>query len=445
MTARRRGRIAALAFVLLPALVRAADAGGAGGAGGAGVADGTAGVDAADAAALALADQPAATPADTAKPWKLNVQDALRASRYRDGGEAGRNQLSIEFEYGQWLTPSFAAHFSMRFDRFDPLVTSRTSSRDVTLVKEAYASWRASPAFVVDAGRVNERLGAAIGYNPTDFFRAGAVSLDVPPDPDSRHTNRLGTVGLRAQRVWDSGSLAALLSPRLERRSLPGDPAASSDLQRTNGVDRWMLVASQRLTAAIQPQWIVYGESGQAPQFGQNLSVLLGNSVVAYLEWTGGYRRSLIARATGAADDRAFRTSSSVGATWTLPVDLSLTAEFQSNGGGANAAQWRSLQRANPLAWGRAVQTSIAAQELQTRHGVFVMAAWRNVGVRRLDLSGFVQADLGGGRQYWLELRRRFDRFDVALQWLHQGGPTWSRFGAMPESTSVQVLGIFYR
>ncbi|KVL03015.1 hypothetical protein [Burkholderia territorii] len=436
MTARHRGRIAMLAFALLPAFARAADAGGA---------DGTAGVDAADAAALALADQPAATPAATAKPWKLNVQDALRASRYRDGGEAGRNQLSIEFEYGQWLTPSFAAHFSMRFDRFDPLGTSRTSSRDVTLVKEAYASWRASPALVVDAGRVNARLGAATGYNPTDFFRAGAVSLDVPPDPDSRHTNRLGTVGLRAQQVWETGSLTTLLSPRLERRSLPGDPAAASDLQRTNGVDRWMLVASQRVTAAIQPQWVVYGESGQAPQFGQNLSVLLGNSVVAYVEWTGGYRRSLIARATGAADDRAFRTSSSVGATWTLPVDLSLTAEFQSNGGGADAAQWRSLQRANPAAWGRAVQTSIAAQELQTRHGMFVMAAWRNVGMRRLDLSGFVQADLGGGRQYWLELRRRFDRFDVALQWLHQGGPSWSRFGAMPESTSIQVLGIFYR
>ncbi|KUZ35329.1 hypothetical protein [Burkholderia territorii] len=436
MTARHRGRIAMLAFALLPAFARAADAGGA---------DGTAGVDAADAAALALADQPAATPAATAKPWKLNVQDALRASRYRDGGEAGRNQLSVEFEYGQWLTPSFAAHFSMRFDRFDPLGTSRTSSRDVTLVKEAYASWRASPALVVDAGRVNARLGAATGYNPTDFFRAGAVSLDVPPDPDSRHTNRLGTVGLRAQQVWETGSLTTLLSPRLERRSLPGDPAAASDLQRTNGVDRWMLVASQRLTAAIQPQWVVYGESGQAPQFGQNLSVLLGNSVVAYVEWAGGYRRSLIARATGAADDRAFRTSSSVGATWTLPVDLSLTAEFQSNGGGADAAQWRSLQRANPAAWGRAVQTSIAAQELQTRHGMFVMAAWRNVGMRRLDLSGFVQADLGGGRQYWLELRRRFDRFDVALQWLHQGGPSWSRFGAMPESTSIQVLGIFYR
>ncbi|WP_425128587.1 hypothetical protein [Burkholderia metallica] len=445
MTMRRRCRIAVLACMLLPALARAAATGGADAASSAGAVDAVGTVDAADAAALDLADRPAAAPADTAKPWKLAVQDALRASRYRDGAHAGRNQLSVEFEYGQWLTPTFAAHFSMRVDRFDPLGTSRTSSRDVTLVKEAYASWRAAPTFVVDAGRLNERLGAAIGYNPTDFFRAGAVSLDVPPDPDSRHTNRLGTVALRAQQVWDTGSLAALLSPRLERRSLPGDPAASSDLQRTNGVDRWMLVASQRLSAALQPQWIVYGESGQAPQVGQNLSVLLGNSVVAYAEWTGGYRRSLIARATGAAGDRAFRTSSSVGATWTLPVDLSLTAEFQSNGGGADAAQWRSLQRASPAAWGRAVQTSIAAQELQTRHGVFLMAAWRNIGVRRLDLSGFVQADLGGGRQYWLELRRRFDRFDVALQWLHQGGPSWSRFGAMPESGSVQVLGIFYR
>ncbi|KVK78092.1 hypothetical protein [Burkholderia cepacia] len=441
MTVRRRCRVAALAFVLLPALARAAAAGAEATSG----AGGAAGVEAADAAALDLADRFPAAPADTAKPWKLDVQDALRASRYRDGAHAGRNQLSVEFEYGQWLTPTFAAHFSMRFDRFDPLGTSRTSSRDVTLVKEAYASWRAAPTFVVDAGRVNERLGAAIGYNPTDFFRAGAVSLDVPPDPDSRHTNRLGTVALRAQQVWDTGSFAALLSPRLERRRLPGDPAASSDLQRTNGVDRWMLVASQRLAATIQPQWIVYGESGQAPQFGQNLSVLLGNSVVAYVEWAGGYRRSLIARATGAAGDSAFRTSSSVGATWTLPIDLSLSAEFQSNGGGADASQWRALQRANPAAWGSAVQTSIAAQELQTRHGVFLMTTWRNIGVRRLDLSGFVQADLGGGRQYWLELRRRFDRFDIALQWLHQGGPSWSRFGAMPESASVQVLGIFYR
>jgi hypothetical protein len=397
------------------------------------------------AAALDLADATPVTAPETARPWKFSVQDAVRYSDYRDADPSWRNQLSLEFQLDQALSPSFAAHFSMRFDRFDPLSADAASHRDVMLVKEAYASWRASPYLVIDAGRINERIGAAVGYNPTDFFKAGAVSLDVPPDPDSRHTNRLGTVAARVQRVWDSGSVALMLSPRLASRSLPGDPTAGSDLQRTNGVDRWMLVGSQRLSDAVQPQWVVYGESGQSPQFGQNLSILLGNAVVAYGEWAGGYRPSLIGRATGSNADRAFRTSSAVGATWTLPIDLSLTAEFQSNSGGASAGEWRALQAGNPFAWGAAVQTSVAAQELPTRHGLFAMAVWRNVGVRRLDLSGFVQADLGAGRQYWLELRRRFDRFDVAVQYLRQTGPAWSRFGAMPESGSVQVLGIFYR
>ncbi|KVL05189.1 hypothetical protein [Burkholderia ubonensis] len=428
MTAPRHSRLVAFAFALLPMLVQASDPDSE-----------------ADAAALALADVAENASAETAKPWKLDVQDAIRVSRNRDGGDAGRNQLSIEFEYGKWLTPSFAAHFSMRFDRFDPIWTSRASARSIALVKEAYASWRAAPTFVVDAGRVNERLGAAIGYNPTDFFRKGAVSLDVPPDPDSRHTNRLGTVGLRAQQVWEGGVLTVLVSPRLDSRRVPGDPAAASDLQRTNGIDRWMVVASQRLAAAIQPQWVLYGESGQSPQVGQNLSVLLGNSVVAYLEWTGGYRPSLISSAKGDREDRAFRTSSSIGATWTLPINLSLTAEFQSNSGGADASQWRSLQGAAPYVLGRAVRMSVETQELQTRHGMFLMATWRNVGIRRLDLTGFVQTDAGGGRQVWLELRRRFDRFDVALQWQRQTGPSWSRYGAMPESASIQLVGIFYR
>ncbi|WP_231936053.1 MULTISPECIES: hypothetical protein [Burkholderia] len=403
-------------------------------------------VDDATNAALNLADATPAAAPEAAKPWKFSVQDAMRWSDNRDAPTSWRNQLSIEFQFDHALTPSLGVHFAMRFDRFDPLSANADSHRDVMLVKEAYASWKPSPYLALDAGRINQRIGAAIGYNPTDFFKAGAVSLDVPPDPDSRHTNRLGTVAVRAQRVWDSGSVALMLAPRLASRSVPGDPFASSDLQRTNGVDRWMLVGSQRLTPTIQPQWVLYGESGQSPQFGQNLSVLLGNAVVAYAEWTGGWRPSLIGASTGRGNqDRAFRTRSSFGFTWTLPVDLSLTAELQSNSGGASASQWRALQASDPYAWGRAVRTSIFAQELPSRHGLFLMAAWRNFIVRRVDLTGFAQLDLGAGRQYWLELRRRFDKFDVALQFLRQTGPSWSRYGAMPEANSVQVLGIFYQ
>ncbi|MCC8395442.1 hypothetical protein LJ656_22910 [Paraburkholderia sp. MMS20-SJTR3] len=395
-------------------------------------------------AALKLADATPDTPVQTARPWKLAIEEALRASGSRDGTHSARNQLSVDFQYAQALGSAFVVNFAARYDRFDPMSAQAESHRDVPLVKEGYVSWRLSSLQQLDVGRINARIGAGIGYNPTDFFGAGAITADVRPDPDSRRTNRLGSVAVRAQQLWDTGSLSLTYSPRLASRSLPGNPNASSDLQRTNGVERWELLGSQRLGASVQPQWLIYGQQGQAPQFGQNLSVLLGNSVVAYAEWTGGRRRSLIGRANG-IDDTAFRTSSSIGATWTLPVDLSLTAELQSNAAGASAAQWRSLAAANPAAWGNAVQTAVTSQELPARHALFVMAMWRNLGMRGLDLSAFVQADAGGGRQYWGELRRRFQHFDVALQVQTQAGPAWSRFGAMSEARSVQMLASFYR
>ncbi|NML34168.1 hypothetical protein HHL14_25480 [Paraburkholderia sp. G-4-1-8] len=405
----------------------------------------TASTDASDAtaAALDLADATPDTKVQTSRPWKVAIEEAVRASGARDGTYSGRSQLSLDFQYVQALGSQFVVNFAARYDRFDPLSSQAESHRDVPLVKEGYVSWHPSSLQQVDLGRINMRIGAGVGYNPTDFFGAGAITTDVPPDPDSRRTTRLGSVAVRAQQLWDTGSVSLTYSPRLTSRSLPGNPDASSDLQRTNGVERWMLLGSQRLGATVQPQWVIYREQGEAPQVGQNLSVLIGNSVVAYAEWTGGRRRSLIGRANH-IDDTAFRTSSSIGATWTLPVDLSLTAEFQSNGAGASASQWRSLAATNPYAWGNAVQTAVTSQELPSRHALFVMAMWRNLGVRGLDLSAFVQADAGGGRQYWAELRRRFQRFDVALQAQTQTGPAWSRFGAMSEARSVQLVGVFY-
>jgi hypothetical protein len=369
----------------------------------------------------------------------------VRESAFRDAPSALRNQLSFDLLVQQAIMPSVNVSFSGRFDRFDPLSASASAAarRSESTIREAYATWSVSPVTGFDGGRVNQRVGAAFGYNPTDFFKAGAVKMDVSPDPDSRRTNRLGTVALRAQHLWDSGSVQLLVSPRLASTSPPGNPFASSDLQRTNGVNRWMFVGSQRVSASVQPQLIVYGEQGQTPQVGLNLSVVPARSVVAYAEWTGGRRASLIGASTGAGD-RAFRASSAVGATWTTPLDLSITAEFQSNGAGATPAQWRALQAGNPQAWGAATLAGTAAQDLPTRHGGFLMATWRNVGIRRLDLSAFVQADQGGGRQAWLELRRHFDRVDVALQLQGQHGPSWNRYGASPESRSVQLLAAFY-
>jgi hypothetical protein len=398
----------------------------------------------ADAAALSLADtEPDKPAAPVARPWKFFVQDAVRESGYRDQPSSLRNQASLDLIWQQTLTPDFAAKFSGRFDRFDPLSPAAAPSRDETTIREAYATWNVSPVSSVDAGRVEERQGAAFGYNPTDFFKAGAVNMDVSPDPESRRTNRLGTAAVRAQRVWDGGSAQVLYSPRLTGYSAPGNPYASSDWQRTNGANRGLLVVSQRVSATVQPQMLLYGEEKQDPQIGFNVSVVPASSVVAYAEWAGGRRASLIGRATG-QDGKAFRASSAVGASWTTPFDLTFIAEAQTNGAGSTPDQWRSLQANNMAGWGTAVQASVSAQELPTRYGAFFMANWRNAGMRRLDMSAFVQVDQGGGRQIWGELRRHFDRFDVALQVQKQSGPSWDRYGAMRESRSVQLLAQFF-
>lgn len=293
---------------------------------------------------------------------------------------------------------------------------------------------------------MNQRVGVAFGYNPTDFFKAGAVDLDVSPDPLSRRTNRLGTVAVRGQQVWDTGSAMLLYSPRLASRMEPGDPSASGELQRTNSIGRWMFVGSQRIGPTLQPQFVAYGQEGLAPQVGLNLTALFGNSVVGYTEIQAGRRPSLIARTNNWTDDTAFRVSSASGFTWTLPTtNLSLTFELQTNAAGSSPAQWRALAATDPMAWGRAVQGAVSAQELPTRYGAFAMATWRDMFVRRLDASAFGQFDEGGGGQVWLELRRHFDRFDVALQFQTQYGPAWDRYGAMPERSSVQLLAAFYR
>ncbi|WP_168793132.1 hypothetical protein [Paraburkholderia aromaticivorans] len=398
------------------------------------------------AAALNLADT--SQPADgtlKAEPhsWRASIEEAVRASAYRHAESSLENQLALDFQLHKTVVPDVNLNLSARYDRFDPLSASAPAAYGETTLREAYAAWNVTPVLGFDLGAVNERVGAAVGYNPTDYFRAGAVNPDLSPDPESRRVNRLGTVAVRAQQVWDSGSAQLMFSPRLTSQREPGSASATSKLQRTNGVNRWLFVGSQKVSASVQPQLLLYGEEHGSPQVGLNLSVSPADPLVAYAEWTGGRRPSLIGRAND-VNDTAFRTSYAVGATWTLPTDLSLTAELQGNAAGATPAQWRTSQQTDVRGWANALSTGVASQDLPTRYGGFVMARWRDVGIRRLDLNAFAQFDQGGGQQQWIELRRRYDRFDVALQLQRQSGPSWNRYGAQPETRSVQVVSVFY-
>lgn len=393
----------------------------------------------AEAEALKLADQ-AEIGAQAASPWRSFVEAALREARLRDGTLARGGRLSLEFRYEKAFASGWRAAVANRLDA--TWLDDPARGDHVNTLKEAYVTWQAQSEHIADAGRINARYGVAIGYNPTDYFKVGALRSIVSIDPASLRENRMGTVMLRGQALWDQGSLTAIYSPKLAAQ--PSSSAFSLDLGATNGSKRWLIAASHTLLAA-SPQWLLSGEDGSSPRLGLNASSLLGQATVAYVEWSGARAPSLRSRALGLAEDSAFRNRVAAGFTYTTAFKLSFTAEYDYNGAGLDRSGWEALARGPPGAYARYRSQTAAAQEPPTRENLFFYATWQDALVIHLDLSAMQRRDaLDNSRLSWLEARYRWPRADLALQWQLNSGSPFSNFGALQEKRIVQVLVRYY-
>jgi hypothetical protein len=390
-----------------------------------------------DAAALLLADQTATT-AESSSDWRVFVEAAARESRPQSPGLARQGaRLSLDARFDKTFAPGWRAVFADRLDmnRMDGV----SGNRDINTLKEAYLSWQAQPDRIADLGRINARNGVAMGYNPTDTFRTGALRSVVSLDPASLRENRLGSAMLRGQSLWTGGSLTALYSPKLADQ--PSDSAFSPDWGATNRRARWQVALSNKLSNAINPQWLLSGGAGQSPQLGLNVTALANDATVAYVEWSGGRTASLAAQALKSPDDAAFRSRLSTGLTYTTPNNISLTAEYQYNGAGLDRAGWDALRRGPPAAYGlyRGFVTDI--QDPPTRHNVFLYAVWQDALFKHLDLTAMVRYDAADhSRLQWLEARYHWTRVDIALQTQLNTGQPGSNYGALPERRLWQAL-----
>lgn len=176
-------------------------------------------------------------------------------------------------------------------------------------LREAYVTWEALEGVFAEVGRENLRHGVALGFNPTDFFRAGSLVGQASLDPSVRRQNRLGTAMVRAQALWSGGAASVTYSPKLFK----APPLAATDrlgvnprLDATNSVHR-ILCALNLEVADLSPELLAYLEPGQA-RFGLSLTRPLGESVIAYGEWAGdGKRISSRGRLRGGASMESFR------------------------------------------------------------------------------------------------------------------------------------------
>ena len=337
-----------------------------------------------------------------------------------------QERILVDVRHESELDPGLRVVYSDRLNLRDQDGLPFPDHEDIVNdLREAYINWLASDQTFIDAGRVNLKDGIALGYNPTDYFKTRSVTEPLSIDPSSLRDNRLGTVMLEAQHLWEGGSVTVAFAPALHSQTrIYADadlPSFNPQFDRTNADNRFLLKASLNVGDS-SPEVLLYREAGLT-QLGTNLSASLGQKVVAYLEWSGGESPDLITQAldygkvTGSipaaspsvlptAGNKTFKSKFAVGASYTTEGNITFNLEYHVNQAGFSAADWDNWfaagQGASPNSPAADELWYIRSyaqdqQEQATRQSAFLRADWVDAFGLKLELTGFTLVDLNDG------------------------------------------------
>lgn len=382
-------------------------------------------------------------PVKAASDTKFFVEGAIGdASQRYQLGSNGLHRASFDLSHTARLGPGWRAVISDRLDHIHPRASGLDKS--VNSLREAYISWQPEGATtLIEFGRINLRYGPAYGYNPTDFFRDGSLRAITTADPFALRENRMGTVMLRGQFLWDGGSMSAAFSPELADK--PSQRSWSFDLGSTNNRDRTLLALGTQFSQSVSSQVLLYKQAGLSPTLGANLTALLSDAATAHIEWSRGKEPSLLSRALFLPGATAATRNRFVGgATYTTAGKLSFTAEYQYNGFGLSKQQ-RVALAANPLAQLAYQGEALRLQELAPREAYLFYVTQKGLWLKDLDLAAYVRVNTGdNSRLAWLELRHHWASFDLTFQLQQNMGRATSEFGILPDRRTMQILGTYY-
>jgi hypothetical protein len=331
-------------------------------------------------------------------------------------------------------------------------------------LREAYLSWQPSQRAYLDLGRINLKSGVALGYNPTDFFRTRAVVEPLSADPTVLREDRLGALMLRGQQLLEAGSITVAFAPKLYEPSPiytnTNLPSLNPMLDRTNASNRFLAKGSINLGDRFSPELLLYRE-GHQTRFGTNLSEGIGQKAVAYLEWSGGRRASLIddalryGRDTGTlpidaasviseSSHTSFQNELAFGASYTTESRITFNLEYHFNQAGFARTDWRNwFVGSSPVAGELWYLRDYALDQQYpiSRHSAFLRADWIDAFVPKLELAGFINTDLYDGSG----LVQLTADYYLSDQWTVGGlisanfGSARSDFGSLASAASFMV------
>jgi hypothetical protein len=292
--------------------------------------------------------------------------------------------------------------------------------------REAFFSWRPYDGIYLDVGRINLRSGAAIGFNPTDFFRSRAVVEPLTADPSVLREDRLGTLMLEAQYIGQGRALTLAVAAALVRPSpiytnmklLSFNPS----IDRTNAHDRILVKGSFTIGKDFNPELLYYREGSQN-KVGANLTRGFGQKIIGYLEWAGGETTNLIdealryGRETGTLPPNApsaipddtnvhLRNDLSAGASYTTSRKITFNLEYHLHQGGLSRHDWsrwfsagQGNSSSSPIVgelW-YIRDYALDQQVPLARQSTFLRADWVDAIIPNLELTGFINTDLYDG------------------------------------------------
>jgi hypothetical protein len=366
-----------------------------------------------------------------------------------------------EWRVGRRLTLTFSDRLNVRAEHDLAFPAPQNVINDW---REGFVSWEIFDSTYVDAGRINLKSGAALGFNPTDFFKTRAVVEPLSADPSVLREDRLGTFMLRTQRIWTGGAMTVAFAPAISQLSpIYSDtnlPSVDPSFDRTNARARLLVKGSINVAADFTPEVLVYHE-GDRTRFGVNITRGIGQNLVAYAEWAGGaeagaindalaYGRDTRVLPVGASsvlpDDSVstFREDLSVGGSFSTKPKITLNVEYHFHQAGFDKREWERWFMAGE----GTASTSLSARELWfvrsyaldrqdplTRHSLFARADWVDAFIKHLEVTGFVNMDVYD-RSSLAQLAADYfasSKWTVGVQASVNVGGSASDFGSMPQ------------
>ena len=366
---------------------------------------------------------------------RIYLENAVVASALRGGLPVPVPPSSPDWEErlfldirGAWrLDDQLSITLGNRFNlRAESDLPSPGHENVVSEFREGYVSWRPVDRTYLDIGRINLKSGVALGFNPTDFFKTRAVIDPLSADPTVLREDRLGTAMALGQHIWEGGAILVAVAPKLYNPTAIRDNAnqqsLNPSLDRTNADDRVMIKGNVTIADDFSPEFLVYRE-GNRTVFGTNVTESIGRSLVAYAEWAGGNRSSLIdealryGRQTGSLPSgtanplavesrRFFQTQLSAGASYATDAKITVNLEYHFDQDAFSPRDWSNWFR-NGSAAGRSTGVpaelwyirsyALDRQEPISRNALFLRADWVDAFIPRLELVGFITIDLSDG------------------------------------------------